>query len=103
MLLNVTKQKFNDKMGAVVAAKFSRDLRLSDVIMKGDSLIVTQALKNVGPNWSPYELHIEDAQGILFTRRSWLVNHVKREVNLAAHYLAKDAFLFRARLGVRFQ
>ena len=42
-----------EAMGAVVAAEFSRDLGLPDAIMEGDSLIVTKALKNVGPNWSP--------------------------------------------------
>jgi hypothetical protein len=57
-------------MGAVVAVEFSRDLGLLDFIMEIDSVIVTQALKNTRPNWSPYGQLIDDARGILFTRRS---------------------------------
>lgn len=81
-----------EAMGALVAAELSRDLGLPDVIMEGDSLQVVQSLRNMSPNWSSYGKIIEDARGILYTRRSWMVSHVKREANSAAPHLAKNAF-----------
>lgn len=83
-----------EALGALMAAELSRDLGLPDVILEGDSLLVVQALRKMSPNLSSYGQVIEDTRSILFTRRSWMVNHVKREVNSAAHYLAKDALLF---------
>jgi ribonuclease HI len=80
-----------ESMGAVMAAEFCRDLGLQDVVLEGDSLLVVKALKCERPNWSPYGQTIEDARGLLFTRRNWMVQHVKREANLAAHSLAKFA------------
>jgi ribonuclease HI len=82
-----------ESVGALAAAEFSRDLGLQDLILEGDSISVVNALRSSSPNWSPYGQIIEDARGVLFSRRSWEVMHVKRDANMAAHTLAKDALL----------
>jgi hypothetical protein len=82
-----------ESAGALAAAEFSRDLGLQDLILEGDSISVVNALRSSNPNWSPHGQIIEDACGILFSRRSWEVLHVKRGANMAAHTLAKDALL----------
>ena len=73
--------------------EFSKDLGLPDIIMEGDSLQVVQALRELGPNLRPYEQIVDDARVVLGLHRSWMVYHVKREANSAAHYLAKFALL----------
>jgi ribonuclease HI len=80
-----------EAMGALMAAELCRDLGLLDVMLEGDSLQVVQALKCMSQNWSPYGQIVEDARSVLYTSRSWIVSHVKREANSAAHYLAKYA------------
>jgi ribonuclease HI len=72
-----------ESAGALVAAEFSRDLGLQDLILEGDSSSVVSALRSSSPNWSPHGQIIEDACGILFSRRSWEVLHVKRGANMA--------------------
>ena len=34
---------------------------------------------------------VEDARGVLNNLRSWLIGHVKRDLNSTAHFLAKEA------------
>ena len=80
-------------VGALMAAEFSRDLGLQDLILEGDSISIVNVLRSSVPNWSPFGQIIEDACGILFSRRSWDVMHVKREANMVAHFLAKNAIL----------
>jgi ribonuclease HI len=80
-----------EAMGALMAAELCRDLDLLDIILEGDSLQVVQALRCMSQNWSPYGQIVEDARSVLYTRMSWIVSHVKREANPAAHYLAKYA------------
>ena len=59
-----------ESVGALVVAEFSRDLGLQDLILEGDSITVVNALKSFSPNWSIFGQIIEDASGILFSRRS---------------------------------
>lgn len=40
----------SEAMGALMAAKFSRDLGLLDIILEGNSLQVVQPLRDAGPS-----------------------------------------------------
>jgi hypothetical protein len=39
---------------SLIAAEFSRDLGLSDIILEGDSLQVVQGFRETGLNYRPY-------------------------------------------------
>jgi ribonuclease HI len=80
-----------EALGAVLAAEFGRDLGLQDILLEGDSLLVVKAIKEPWTQWRSYGHLVEDARGVLNTRRSWTIGHVKRETNYAAHTLAKEA------------
>jgi ribonuclease HI len=80
--------------GALLAAEFCRDLGFLDVILEGDSLSVIQAIRNPNMSWTAYGQIIGDAKMVLSTRRSWMVNHVRRTANFAANTLAKAALRF---------
>lgn len=70
--------------------EFCRDVGIQDVIMEGDSLQVVQAFEDPGVNFRPFgQVVEEDAKSILGKLRSWKINHVKRDANMAAHTLAK--------------
>ena len=59
-----------ESTGALVVAKFNRDLGLHDIILEEDSILVVNALRNPTPNWSPFGQIIEDTCGVLFSRHS---------------------------------
>ena len=80
-----------------MAAEFSHDLGLQDIILEGDSITVVNALKSSSPNWSLFGQIIEDVREILFSRRRWDALHVKREANMAAHVLMRKMPLLRLR------
>jgi hypothetical protein len=71
--------------------EFSRGLGLQDIILEGDFLLVVQAVRDQGMNLIPYGRIVEDARLILPMLRSWMVFHVKREANMAAHCSVKFA------------
>jgi hypothetical protein len=52
---------------------------------------VVTTISEQKPSWVCYEQIIEDLRIILRSLRRWRIVHVKREANIAAHKLAKEA------------
>jgi ribonuclease HI len=79
-----------EALAAVAAMEFGNEQGLPDIILEGDSLQVVLAIKEEGPNLRTYGHIVDDVKLLLNTCRSWMVGHVKREANRAAHGLAKE-------------
>jgi hypothetical protein len=69
-------------------------LEILDVILEGDCLTLIKAIRDHNMSWSAYGQIIGDTKMVLNTRRSWMVNHVQRTTNFAAHTLVKAALHF---------
>ncbi|XP_059429871.1 uncharacterized protein LOC132163564 isoform X2 [Corylus avellana] len=80
-----------EAVGALRAAEFCCDLGLHNVVLEGDSLIVVQDILALASNWCAHGQIVADIRVVLNSRRSWMVMHTKRNVNQAAHGLAKHA------------
>jgi ribonuclease HI len=59
-----------EALAALAAVEFSKEEDFQDVILKGDSLQVVQALKEMGPNWRPYGHIVDNAKALLCTCQS---------------------------------
>jgi ribonuclease HI len=79
-----------EAMAAMEAVEFSKDRGLLDIMLEGDSLQVVQAIKEPTPSWKKYGHFIDAIRDILGSHRSWIVAHVKRDANKAAHGLAQE-------------
>lgn len=78
-------------MGALIALEFCRDLRLQEVIFKGDVELVVKAVNKKSHLLCRYGQIVEDMKNSLAGFRSQQVIHVKRGAIEAAHGLAKQA------------
>ncbi|XP_059429044.1 uncharacterized protein LOC132162842 [Corylus avellana] len=80
-------------MGMLQATEFCQDLRMSDIVLEGDSLQGVQAVNAKGDQWLQFGQIIADIQVVLSQFRRCEVLHAKREANFdfAAHGLAKVA------------
>jgi hypothetical protein len=93
---NTTIKKPNiDARRALRVVNFSRELGFYKIILEGDALQIMQALKNESSNWYIYDHLIEETRGVLQNMQKWKVHHVKRNLNGAAHQLAKVALSMR--------
>lgn len=54
-----------EALAALNAVEFSRNLGLSSILLKGDSLQVVTAVKDTSPNWSRYGHIISDIKIVL--------------------------------------
>jgi ribonuclease HI len=82
-----------EALAAVAAMEFGKEQGMSDIILEGDSLQVVLAIKEEGPNLQIYGHIVDDVKLLLNSCRSWMVGHVRREANRAAHGLAKEGLL----------
>jgi ribonuclease HI len=80
-----------EALAARQATEFCRDLGLFDIILEGDSLMVTRALEGKDENWLRFGQIVEDTKLVLRSFRHWRISHVRREANGAAHGLANEA------------
>lgn len=78
-------------VAALRAVLFCGELGFLWVILEGDALQVVQVLRKEGKNYSRYGHIIEEALEALNWLQAWNVNHVRRQLNGAAHGLAKEA------------
>ncbi|XP_042939476.1 uncharacterized protein LOC122274506 [Carya illinoinensis] len=79
--------------GTLQATTFGLELGLRKIILQGDSLQITQALKKKDANWTSVGMFVSEAKEI---RKNFLkrdVLHVRRDGNVIAHVLAKDALV----------
>jgi ribonuclease HI len=80
-----------EAVAALVAVELYRDLDVFDVILEGDSLEVVNAINEDRSSRRKYGHILDDIKMVLSSLRSWEVMHVKREANMVAHNLAKEA------------
>ena len=66
-------------------------MEVENVIIKGDAQTIIQALQDRDQNGSRYGQLVEDAKLILNSLPNWQPNHVRRNLNGAAHRLEKLA------------
>ncbi|XP_042956310.1 uncharacterized protein LOC122292152 [Carya illinoinensis] len=75
----------------MVAIQFCKDHGFTNIICEGDSLQVVRKMKSFEEDWSQEGLIIEDAKTLLKSFSYWDIIHTKRDSNMAADLLAKDA------------
>jgi ribonuclease HI len=73
------------------AVEFCRDTGVRKVILEGDSKQVVRALEEKEQSSCTYGQVLDDAKIVLKGFIGWEVCHIKRELNMAAHRLAKEA------------
>ncbi|XP_030938458.1 uncharacterized protein LOC115963559 [Quercus lobata] len=88
---NTNKSVEIEALAAACALEFAADIGLDNVIVEGDSLVVTQALKTKVVGLAAYGLLIKDAFSLAGNFSEVFYSHTKREGNKVAHCLAKLA------------
>ncbi|XP_018853114.2 uncharacterized protein LOC109015083 [Juglans regia] len=77
--------------GAYEATKFGLQLRLSKVVLEGDSQQIVSALLTKDKNDSHRDMVTLETQKLLSLYEVWSVKHVVRKANRVAHVLARKA------------
>jgi ribonuclease HI len=78
-------------MVAIHALKFCMALGLQNIRMEGDAKNVMDALNSKKENWSRMRHLVAGARTLLNGFNNWDINYVRRNVNFAAHHIAKMA------------
>jgi hypothetical protein len=65
----------------------------TNTLLEGDALTAVKELTSMDWNGSRHGHIVEDTRGLLQFFHEWRVNHVKREGNMAAHGLVREALL----------
>ncbi|XP_042964623.1 uncharacterized protein LOC122298843 [Carya illinoinensis] len=86
-----TEPLLAESYGALIAVNFAWDLGLANIILEGDSLQVVQALKKDQEAWCSSSMFLFKAKLGLSKFARWEVSHVRRDGNIIAHLLAKNA------------
>ena len=63
-----------EALAALHAVEFYRDLGIFEVILEGDSVMVTRALEEKGENWLRYGQIVEDTKSVLRSFRQWKIS-----------------------------
>jgi ribonuclease HI len=80
------------------AVELGRKLSFQRIILEGDSLIIVGALNQSNPCLSGYEQMMEDIRVRLLSFPAFVVRHVCRQANTAAHSLAKHALALNSEM-----
>ena len=78
-----------EAMAAARALKFARELGIDSAIIKGDSELVINFLKDVLPSHAPFGFLIQDAKVFEESLYCLRFSHVYRERNFVAHNFAR--------------
>ncbi|XP_042958120.1 uncharacterized protein LOC122293670 [Carya illinoinensis] len=90
----LTLSPFNAEAHALMlAVLFSKEAGFLDLMLEADSLHVVEKLEKPVEDWSIGGLIVKDTRNVLKSFVSWSVCHTKRDANMVAHKLAKDALL----------
>ena len=73
------------------ALEFVQEMDKTDVVLKGDSLLVMEALNSKNLGLAPYGLMIQDSLSLSLAFSKLSYCHIKREGNTVAHNLAQLA------------
>jgi hypothetical protein len=87
----LTDPTIAEAMTILYATKFSLGMGFLDIIMEGNALQIVKEVNSDAPCLSNYGHFVEEVKSGLSSLRSYSFVHVKREVNLAAHGLARKA------------
>jgi ribonuclease HI len=80
-----------EALAALYAVFYAKERNFSGVLFEGDAQVIVNAMNSLQPCNSSYGHFIEDARrGLRELGHSRFI-HVKREANVAAHYLARAA------------
>jgi hypothetical protein len=77
--------------------------RGNHIVFEGDSLEVVNVMRNETYSWTRYGMLVNAAKEELLAIPAWEFQHVRRGANMAAHCLAKQAFVqgeMRVWLGI---
>ncbi|XP_042974832.1 uncharacterized protein LOC122306468 [Carya illinoinensis] len=77
----------------MMAVIFCKEAGFRSIIFEGDSLKVVEGMQKKAKDWSQGGLIIEDTKLLLQDLVRWKFCHTKRDSNMAAHLLAKNALL----------
>lgn len=77
--------------GLVEAARLCLLLEFDNFCLEGDARQVGHVVQSNVPDVSVYGCLISDVHHLLQKTEAWQIQHVKREANMAANYLAIDA------------
>ncbi|XP_042954641.1 uncharacterized protein LOC122291055 [Carya illinoinensis] len=77
----------------MMAVIFCKEAGFRSVLFEGDSLKVVEGMQKKAKDWSQGGLIIEDTKHMLQDFVRWKFCHTKRDSNMAAHLLAKNALL----------
>jgi hypothetical protein len=87
----ITDPTTAEALGTHWGVEFGRFLSLNSLILEGDALEVVLALQRDDEGAGSYGSLIVDTRAVLSGVRSWVIQHVGRDGNMAAHHLAKLA------------
>ena len=87
----VFEPAIREAVAALHAVELCQDLGIFEVVLEGDSIMVTKAIGGHGENWLRFGQIVEDIKLVLRSFWQWRVSHVKRVANVAAHGLVKEA------------
>lgn len=68
-----------------------KEVGFSSFILEGNNLQVVKLLGEKIIDWSEGAFIVQDAKTMLNSFANWSIQHIKREGNVVAHNLAKDA------------
>ena len=74
------------------ALTLCEELNVWEAVFEGDALGVIQAINSKEESWEWSGQLIEDIRGILVNRPLWKIQHIYREGNKLAHFLATFAY-----------
>jgi ribonuclease HI len=80
-----------EALAALYAVIYAKERNFSGVLFEGDAQVIVNAMNSLQPCDSSYGHFIEDARRELRVLGQSRFIHVKREANVAAHYLAQAA------------
>jgi hypothetical protein len=87
----ITDSEMDEAMGVWKAVSLCLDRGCSQMVFEGDALNVIKALQQSQPCWSPWGQLLDVTRSRLNAFLQFQLQHVRREANHAAHYLAKLA------------
>lgn len=87
----VTDPGLAEAMAAYQGALLCKEFGGSRVMLEGDALKVVNDVRKDGPCRGEYGMVVNSLKGCLLQFPEWKVRHVRRQVNNAAHTLARMA------------
>jgi ribonuclease HI len=81
-----------EAISAWKAIVFCKNLGLQYIFLEGDTMKIVNNFRQENSCWNQYDQLIEDTRIMLNSLQSWVVGHVGREANEAAHCFTKFAF-----------